>query len=257
MVCTRARPGESPQPVAILHLEPLAREPLAPADWLHPVEQRTYDAQTRRTRQREFLHGRMLAKRGLAALGVATRAPEMAIQPGCFGQPLVAGDGLHGHGISISHAGPAWVGALAFREQVPMGLDIELISQRPGRALATRLTATEHALIANQGEWGATALWAAKEALAKLLRTGLSSPFPLFEVTGLTAMNGYCEVRFHFFPHLSAAVFHLGSAMLALAVPAAATVQADGYCYAFEALAAQLTSNGAGPAAPRCCTESR
>lgn len=220
---------------------------------LHPAERQRYRQLVRPARQREFLATRYAAKQALSLLGLKTPARQLQVQAGCFGQPLLAGPAAaRQYGLSLSHAAGGWVAAAAFHHALPLALDIEMLAPRVGTALQARLTPYEQALAAAHPRWGAEALWTSKEALAKFLRTGLSSPFALFEVTDLRSGPGYYETTFHFFPQLRAILVQVEDAMLAVVVPAGE--QLAGFRLDFAALARRFTSTAAPPPAPNCYT---
>lgn len=104
------------------------------AGWLNAAEAVRYCRFVRRERQRQFLIGRVLARRMLGELlGVAPRALTIIDRPGQA--PVLAGN--HGAHFSISHSGP-WV-ACAVSAGSVLGLDIEMLdATRDTAALAAQ-----------------------------------------------------------------------------------------------------------------------
>jgi phosphopantetheinyl transferase len=103
---------------------------------------------------------------------------------GIFGQPIVRG--LSGLSVSISQ-GDTLACAIAFPEEHPMAIDIESLSTNKISLMATELTQVERLLGSEYVEKGIryTSIWTAKEALSKILRTGMMTPFSLFAVESL------------------------------------------------------------------------
>lgn len=104
------------------------------AGWLSAAESARHCRFVRRERQRQFLIGRVLARRMLGELlGVAPRALTIIDRPGQA--PVLLGN--HGAYFSISHSGP-WV-ACAVSAGSVLGLDIEMLdATRDTAALAAQ-----------------------------------------------------------------------------------------------------------------------
>jgi phosphopantetheinyl transferase (holo-ACP synthase) len=99
------------------------------------------------------------------------------------GAPTVRGafgTDLH---VSVAHRGSLAV-AIA-REGAPVGIDVELVAERPERFADVAATPAERALVGLEGEPDMTRLWVAKEAAAKRTGAGLQHNPKRFEVTGV------------------------------------------------------------------------
>ncbi len=78
--------------------------------------------------------------------------------------------------------------AIGFCEQYPMGIDLEKINKDKVEVIKTQITANEtkfFELLSCEYEKIYTILWTAKEALSKVLRTGMMTPFSLYELDSL------------------------------------------------------------------------
>lgn len=146
--------------------------------WLSADEIALLPAPRYGRRRHELAVGRLAAKHALAHLlpGVDFRA--ISILPSVMGQPVVSGAGVANVGVSLSHSGEAAV-AVAFPEACPLGVDIESFDADCEPVLSRHAAATERGLIRDAAIGsdveGLTALWCAKEAMAKLLRCGLAA----------------------------------------------------------------------------------
>lgn len=151
-------------------------------------------------RRREMLLSRVAAK-DAARLWSAARngssymhPAEMIVAHNERGAPrLVSNDGAAWPTISFSHAGDA---AVAIACDGPVGIDIEPAQRSTQEILPTFATAEEQALVddlqraAPEENW-ATRLWCAKEAVAKLLKTGLEGRPKDYEAVDADADGGF------------------------------------------------------------------
>jgi phosphopantetheinyl transferase (holo-ACP synthase) len=141
--------------------------------------------------QRQFLLGRMAAKdaaRGwLWEHGHGDLFPaEVAVANDESGRPLLTHPGDADLRVSIAHT--TGLGVAVLGEGVDVGIDIELVEERSDRFEQLVLTDAEQALdpppaLAGDRDAWRTALWAAKEAVAKAQGTGLQGRPKDFEVT--------------------------------------------------------------------------
>ncbi|NLR78261.1 4'-phosphopantetheinyl transferase family protein [Chitinophaga eiseniae] len=207
------RKGQSfPVSVAISAVTPQELE--ARQDhFLHADEHTTLAGVARR----QYLLGRHAAK--LAAshfTGVA--APLIRIRPGVFGQPVLDCPGHNNVQVSISHSGPQAI-AVVYPEWHPMAVDIEEI--RPDHELPA-LAAHEAGLVASlpftHYESGLL-LWSAREALSKVLKTGLTTDLALFEISTLHMQEGFLFSTFVHFMQYKAVSQLAGNMVYTLVLP--------------------------------------
>jgi phosphopantetheinyl transferase len=136
------------------------------------------------SRKAGYLLGRSAAKKAVAALSGEKNLARIRIASGVFGQPVVYG--APGIEVSISHS-KRCAAALAFPAEHPMGIDVEIIDGKRSAPIRRHLAQGEDADSIEE----LTKIWAAKEALSKVLRCGMTAPFTLFETKNRTK-NG-CE----------------------------------------------------------------
>lgn len=202
------------------------------AEFLHADEQRQLQVAGVPKRQADYLRGRYCAKLALVAREAGLVARDTCVASGVFGQPVVCGDAARGRPhaqVSIAHSAD-WAAAVACDEVHPMAIDLEALDPRHAETLRGEVTAEERAAFApaNLGEpRSLTLIWAAREALAKVLRTGLMTPLHLYEVGRVEAAAEAvtCEYR-HFGQYKCCAGF-VHDLAIAIALPRKSALQLD------------------------------
>ena len=180
--------GVSSLPLSALQLE-LHR-------FLHPEERTTLTG----IAQHQYLLGRHAAK--LAAFDFTGVAPAgIRILPGVFGQPVLTCPGHSNLQVSITHSGTHAM-AVVFPESHPMAVDIEVLD---GERFLPPLAPSESLLAASlpyTTEERQFLLWTAREALSKVLRTGLTTDLELFNVKSIAVNGDFLISTFvHFFQY--------------------------------------------------------
>lgn len=137
-----------------------------PADWLTPAEEAALAAFPTDKRRRDWLAGRVAAKRALSKAS-GRPARECAVEPDALGRPKAAGLDVS---LSITHCELGGAAAALAGGQV--GVDWEPV--RPLSARAIELFAGPEELAGQDGDEAAIRLWTLKEAALKLLGLGLS-----------------------------------------------------------------------------------
>jgi phosphopantetheinyl transferase len=157
--------------------------------WLTAAELRAYRALRVPKRRREWLAGRVAAKEvvrrryGLAGAG-GLGAVEIVTEP--RGRPSYRlGARAARFGLSISHAEPVAVAALARRPDEAVGVDVENVEARgPGfesLLLSHREKTALEGVTGPERSRKITRIWTVKEAVTKALGIGLRLPLPLLE----------------------------------------------------------------------------
>jgi 4'-phosphopantetheinyl transferase len=171
-------------------------------------------------RQRSYLLGRYAAKLGLSKVVRERDLRDIEVTRGVFEQPVVQGQ--EGFSVTISHTG-SLAGALAYPTGHPIGIDIEVIEPARYQTILTQLSEPEKRLIETSitdRYQIATALWAAKEALSKVLTTGLMSPIQIYNLTEFQRLDsGTWEGLFQNFAQYKAKVWTGSSYAFAMVFP--------------------------------------
>jgi phosphopantetheinyl transferase len=171
-------------------------EPLRPLRWsmLDAAEQARFAAFVVPARQASYLLGRYVAKSAVAAhLGVGDLR-QIHIAHGVFEQPMVRVAQGPGAQVTLSHSGP-WGIAIAGPEAHPMGVDVERIEafRRAGAGAPPWQTTRDAWLLGaldRPAPQRLALLWTIKEALSKVLKTGLMAGFEIFEINRIAAAAG-------------------------------------------------------------------
>ncbi|WP_343834582.1 4'-phosphopantetheinyl transferase family protein [Bacillus horti] len=177
---------------------PTSTEQIIP--FLSPREQQELEQFKFEKRRREYSLGRYVGKKSVQSLLNNTAMEDISIINGVFNQPvLYYPNSSERIQVSISHADHLAV-ALAFPEEHPMGIDVEKVSGDNEEALLRQMLDTELELLKGQQlllNQGLTLLWTAKEALSKVLKTGLTVPLSVLAIHHLEKTDeGYmCEFK--------------------------------------------------------------
>jgi len=136
-----------------------------------------------RKRRRDWLAGRLAAKRAvaarLAAGGAERRLAEIEILNDPDGIPYFKVDGRTGEGagsLSLSHSG-GWGVAGAVPAGTRVGVDLEMVENRKDSFLSLIAHESELDPVTREDVREQTRLWTLKEAVAKVLGKGLSIGF--------------------------------------------------------------------------------
>lgn len=182
-------------------------------------------------RKKSFLLGRLAAKH---AIGYKKDIDltKIQISPGVFMQPIVKGNKVNNIHVSISHNRDFGV-AIAYPEEHPMGIDIEEVNDKNLYTLKEQLMVAEW----NQSrELGlseiqfATMLWTAREAISKVFKTGLMTPFPIYEISNIrqTDWNTYTSFFVNFAQYKAISHLHQRS-VLTIVCPMNTEINIDNY----------------------------
>lgn len=160
--------------------------------FMHPTELSYLARISNEDRAGEFLMGRFAAKHALNSVMAARGFQEICIERGVFSQPVVLVPNEPGLDISISHKKDIAI-ALAHPTAYPMGIDIETIKDTRHQVLESQMTTTEISELKlgnHPYSLSLSQLWVIKEALSKVLKTGLTTPFQLFETCDRSLHHG-------------------------------------------------------------------
>jgi 4'-phosphopantetheinyl transferase len=187
---------------------------------LHSQERNYYDLLTFEKRIKSYLLGRLVAKQAIAALTGEEILADINIQPGIFKQPIVVSNKQNIQ-VSITHCDD-FGAAIAFPEAHPMGIDIERINPNKTDVLKRQITENEEKLIhssVHSHELGYTLLWTVKEALSKVLKTGLMTPFEVFEISKIELYDNYIMCYYKNFAQYRVISFTIDNYICSIAHP--------------------------------------
>ncbi|MFC8688789.1 4'-phosphopantetheinyl transferase superfamily protein [Brevibacillus porteri] len=145
----------------------------------------------------------------------------ICIEQGILHHPVVNIANTTNVQVSITHCDDL-AAAIAFSEELPMGIDIERINADRNKVLETQMTVKESSLLSclpYSYETTLTLFWTVKEALSKILKTGLTTSFHIYEISQVEARDGVVYSLFENFPQYRTASFILGDYVCSITYP--------------------------------------
>lgn len=154
-------------------------------------------------RKIHYLMGRYAAKRAVSLI-TNENIKDINISYGVFCNPIISSNsgGIERLEVSISHSDDICT-AITFPSAHPMAIDIERVVSNRALKIRGELTAIEIKLLSKHFKITEEALaytiaWTIKESLSKALKTGLMTPFILYEISSI-AING--QIITSYFKH--------------------------------------------------------
>lgn len=189
---------------------------------LKPAENEYYQQLRVENRKASYLSGRLSGRIAASILLEPQAMRSLYIDTGVFHYPVLKTTSSHNVQLSISHTDSISV-ALAFPEEHPMGIDIE--KKDNGKMAGVRLCLTEkEQSFANESGWDevttAFVIWTAKEALSKVIKTGLTLDFRLLEIKSLELNDQSCTCNFVHFIQYKAISFICSDHICSIVLPA-------------------------------------
>ncbi len=187
--------------------------------YLHDQELSYYRKLQYDKRRYNYLAGRYIAKKVLGQHLNTTALHEILITPGVFNQPIVTASTFDPPAVSISHTENV-AACIVFPREHPMGLDAETIRSFKVEAIKSQLTAHEKNICLSQSDaLTYIYLWTAKEALAKLLTTGLMAPMGIYQIETLDIHDEFAVSTFTNFEQYQAISFCRNDTVFSLVLP--------------------------------------
>lgn len=191
--------------------------------FLHEQELAALARMTVPKRAADYLRGRYACKRAIGALHPHAAPDALHIGAGVFRQPVLRAPNQFGLQVSISHSGELGA-ALAVEEGHPMALDVEQFDVERAQVIERALSGHERAVAARTGlpaVHALTMLWSMKEALSKVLKCGLTSPFHVLELAAVERAGAQLNGTFRHFTQYQAVAFALEQHACAIVLPRA------------------------------------
>lgn len=196
-------------------------ESLSASKYLHPKERQYFDNLLFERRSHSYMLGRLTAKTAAARLTGINKLSSICISSGVFEHPILTVPGYSNLGITLSHSSN-YCCALVFPEEHPMGVDIEESNLRNASVVKEQLTELECELIQSlpgSYEERLVMFWSAKEALSKILKTGLTTPMSIFEIHQAAWNDEAVILEFRHFIQYKAILIIIEGYVFALALP--------------------------------------
>jgi 4'-phosphopantetheinyl transferase len=189
-------------------------EELNPTHLLHPDELDLYTSFAHEKKKHDFLLGKFVGKLAINnLLKQELNFNKIHIDAGIFRQPIVRDQ--KNINISLSHSIP-FSAAIAFDESQIMGIDIEKIDPSKHKVIESQMTEAELSLLGNAAQ---EIFWTAKEAMSKVLKTGLMLDMKLLEIEKIELINKSTTCYFKNFRQYKACCFVRGDVVMAIVMP--------------------------------------
>ncbi len=149
-------------------------------------------------RQKSYLLGRYCAKSAVSSYTSEKNLARIVLKEGVFRQPLIYYAHEPNIQVSITHC-EDFGAAVAFPELHPLSIDIEKVRPEKKGVIESQLTEDEKRIKNELSCSDATFLtifWSAKEALSKILKCGLMTPFHVFELNRFEKRSD-CVIGFY------------------------------------------------------------
>ena len=219
LVLQRAN-GQFPAAIAIVN-QTLSELKDNRYSFLHPNELNYFAGLKFDRAQHSYLLGRFAAKSAWSAFAENNLMTTVEVTAGIFQQPVLylpEGGNLQ---LSIAHTEKIGM-AIVYPESHPMGIDVELINAAQSETIREVVGLREQGklhLIHSDVHKSLTLLWTIKEALSKVLKTGLMTPFELFEVENIQHLEDIVICDFLNFPQYKSLSWLAGGYAWSIALP--------------------------------------
>ncbi|RAJ27260.1 4'-phosphopantetheinyl transferase family protein [Pedobacter cryoconitis] len=194
--------------------------------FLHPNELKFFDTLKFERVQHSYLLGRFAAKKAWSVFAEDNAMTAVEITAGIFQQPVLYLPGGGNIQLSIGHTEEIGM-AIVFPESHPMGVDAELIDVKQSETIRSIVAVGEQdklQLIHPDAGKSLTVLWTIKEALSKVLKTGLMTPFELFEIDKVQHQDGIVICDFKNFPQYKSLSWLAGGYAWSIVLPHKSTL---------------------------------
>lgn len=172
-------------------------------------------------RKKSYLLGRFAAKTSVSQLLEIDYMDEFLIDKGIMGHPVLLCLNNQNIQVSITHCDDLGC-AIAYPFAHPIALDIEPIKEDIDEMKECFMTNDEfdlvHKLNCTNTE-KMSMIWTAKEALSKLLKTGLTTSFDTYEIAKCEISDGYWTCWFQRFTQYKAINFYAQGHAFSFAFP--------------------------------------
>jgi 4'-phosphopantetheinyl transferase len=199
----------------------------AASELLGETERKYFSTIPSARRQVSYLLGRYAAKTALSTVLSEANLRAIEIERGVFEQPIVRCNANGGWDVTISHKEDLAV-ALAYPMGHPMGIDLEQIDPRQYETILSQLSEREIERLNRRSAEKlqfASALWAAKESLSKVLRTGLMANIRVYDLAEFNLIDSRVwEGFFENFAQYKARVWIGSNHVLSIAFPKRSTL---------------------------------
>ncbi len=195
-------------------------------DYLNASELEIFENLKFKKKRKSFLQSRHLSKNILSRYLLETDLTKLIINHGVFTQPIVNYVTNLMPTISISHTN-THTACIASSSKYPTAIDIETISADSKKNILSQTTNHERKNIKHEEDENTfyTRIWTIKEALSKVLKTGITTPFSIYEINNIIYTKNYTIGRFSNFSQYLAISYHFEKHILSFVIPSSTNSQ--------------------------------
>lgn len=197
--------------------------------WLHEDERDYYQSLEFEKRKISYLLGRISGKQAIHEIAPTDKPSNIAIIPGVFNYPVVKFISNANIQVSISHC--EYIGiSLAFPEEHPLAVDIERIQDDNSSIIKESTAENEFGLTSKcyiDDATKFTMLWSIKESVSKIIRTGLTTDFKLFEIDSFQQHGEEFSCTFKNFMQYRAVAKKIGDYVCSVVMPEKTTCKLE------------------------------
>ncbi|PHR20164.1 MAG: hypothetical protein COA38_19615 [Fluviicola sp.] len=171
-------------------------------------------------RKSSFLLGRVSAKLAINQIHKEEDFQSITIGKGVFGFPIVKGVSENIQ-VSITHCEDVGM-SLAYNEEHPISIDVEKIDTNRISLIEKYISPTEVDLLNDHcsKEMGTFMAWTSKEALSKILKTGLTLDFNIMSINKIEEIaEGIYVNTFLNFPQYKSYTFRANNMVCSIVTP--------------------------------------
>ena len=189
---------------------------------LHPAESIYFETLKFDRRKKSYLLGRIAAKQAVLELLQNNEAiSSFSVEFGIFQFPVVKYIQDQNIQVSITHCDSLGI-AFAFPEEHPLGIDVEKIDADMVETMKIAIVDKEYDLMSSCSldvAEGSALVWTLKEALSKVLKTGLTLDFKILEVESLEKNGLVYTSTFKYFSQYKAISKKIGTHVFSIVLP--------------------------------------
>jgi 4'-phosphopantetheinyl transferase len=175
-------------------------------------------------KRHEYLLGRLAVKHSVAGLLKVDNLSEIIVESGVFNQPIVKFENPIPHcniQVSLTHSDNI-AASIAFPEEHPVGIDYQVLDEDLYMVVESQLTHYEldlyKKLSLSKGKV-LNVIWTAKEAISKVMKTGLMTPLFIYEIEKIMVYSNKVISFFKNFPQYKAVSFIDEKKCLTVVIP--------------------------------------
>lgn len=174
-------------------------------------------------RRHQYLLGRISSKLIIQSL-FNVSGDKIQIYNSILGFPILYIEGVSNMQVSITHKNN-WGASIVFPEKFPIAIDIESINDVNNNEYIMNTYSQNEIMIINQLNFENKSLliWTIKEALSKIIKTGMTCPLSLYEIDKIQLFkhknNNYYKSNFKNFYQYQTLSTKIKDIILSIAVP--------------------------------------